>query len=473
MAPLTINISNCFAKTIDSKDRLDRKEWDSFKDRLLEVQKKFKTEKKEGYEALVSNLRAWTVSHEQTKDIQATLKIAKKIREDIKPKAFVTIGIGGSDLGARVLHGALDSTQHNLFPEIKRGGAPQIYFTGDTFEPNELSDILTTLKERKILTQTIFNVISKSGRTSETIGAFLVIKEQLEAELAKEGKDPKESLKYFVATTGLNKKSELFNMNEKAPVKFLGMLPVPDGVGGRFSFASPVGLLSLLVSANTNNSTLEKRLDEALEGLKDAEKETYDNPLGDHNIAYNLALANHLLQKRQKPNIIFYPYSKVLRVLGDWYTQLSTESIQEKGEGQNVIATSGPTGNHSILNGILNGPRDKEVLFIRVEKMNEKQDFTIPKGSGIGGELEVLEGSKLSFIQNVSQQGTEINFTQNGIPNLTILIPQLDTYHLFKLMYHLEVCVAVEGELRGLGKLTYEQSGVEGYKKEVRKILSS
>jgi len=195
--------------------------------------------------------------------------------------------------------------------------------------------------------------------------------------------------------------------------------------------------------------------------------------LDDSNVGYNLALANFLLQKHNKPNIIFYPYSKVLKVLGDWFTQLSTESIQEKGEGQNVIATSGPTGNHSILNGILNGPRDKVVCFFRVETTDLKKDFTVPKGSGIGGELEVLEGKTLSFVQNSSQQGTEINFTQNGIPNTTIIIPRLDTYHLFKLMYHLEVAVAVEGELRKLGSLTYEQSGVEGYKQEVRKILAS
>lgn len=473
MNPLSINVSNLFAKPIAAKDRLNRKEWDGAKGRLVEIQKKFKNEKASGYDTLVENLRAWTVSHERKKDIEETLKLAKKIREKIKPKAFVTIGIGGSDLGGRVLHGVLNNTQHNQLSEKARGGAPEMYFTGDTFEPNELHDILQVLKERRILTQTIFNVISKSGRTSETIGAFLVIKKELEAELVKEGKKPEEALKFFVATTGLNKNSALFTMDEKSETKFLGLLPVPDGVGGRFSFASPVGLLSLLVSANLNETTLEKRLEEAVSGLKDAEKETYENPMGDTNIAYNLALSNFLIQKKGKPNLIFYPYSKILKVLGDWFTQLSTESIQEKGEGQNVIATSGPTGNHSLLNGILNGPRDKVVVFFRVENMDSKKDFSIPKGSGIGGELEALEGRKLSFIQNVSQQGTEINFTQNGVPNLTISIPKLDPYHLTKLMYHLEAAVAVEGELGGLGRLTYEQSGVEGYKQEVRRILNS
>jgi len=179
------------------------------------------------------------------------------------------------------------------------------------------------------------------------------------------------------------------------------------------------------------------------------------------------------MQKRSKTRIVFYPYAKTLRVLGDWYTQLSTESMQEHGKGQNVIVATGPTGNHSILNGILNGPRDKVVLFFQIESMNSDKDYIIPKGSRIGGELEALEGKSLSFIQNVSQQGTEINLTQNGVPNLTVSIPQIDAYHLFKLMYHLEVSIAVEGEMRGLGRLTYEQSAVEGYKEEVRRLLAS
>ncbi len=470
---LRIHLSNLFAPTLKPEDRLDSGEWKNFKPRLEAIQQNFKNEKASGYGTLVKYLRAWTVSHEQEKDLDAVLNLAVRIRTKIRPKAFVTIGIGGSDLGSRVLHGVLNHTQHNTLPAKDRGDAPEIYFTGDTFEPNELHDILETLKKRKILTKTLFNVISKSGRTSETISSFLIIKKELEKELKKTGKNPDKAMGHFVATTGLDPSSALFSLNEKSKTKFLGLLPVPEGVGGRFSFASPVGLLFLLVSANLKETSLKARLAKAVKGLKDAEAETYQDPFAESNLAYNLALANVLLQKRSKPNIVFYPFSKVLKVLGDWYTQLSTESIQEKGEGQNVIAASGPTGNHSILNGILNGPRDKAVYFFRIESGDSKKDFTVPKGSGIKGELEALEGRKLSFIQNVSQKGTEINFTENGVPNLTASIPKLDTYNLFKLMYHLEAGVAAEGELRGLGQLTYEQSGVEGYKREVRRILSA
>ena len=91
--------------------------------------------------------------------------------------------------------------------------------------------------------------------------------------------------------------------------------------------------------------------------------------------------------------------------------------------------------------------------------------------SGIGGGLEVLEGKTFGFIQNASQLGTEINFTNNGVLNVTITIPHIDTFTICKLMFSLECAVAFEGELRSLGRLTYEQAGVEGYKKETKRIL--
>ena len=79
MGTLNINISNLFAKTLKAGDRISRDEGESYEDNLVQIQKKFKEEKESGYDELVDNLRAWTVSHEQKNDIQVTLKIAKKV----------------------------------------------------------------------------------------------------------------------------------------------------------------------------------------------------------------------------------------------------------------------------------------------------------------------------------------------------------------------------------------------------------
>ncbi|MBU1862290.1 MAG: hypothetical protein KKH94_01300 [Candidatus Omnitrophica bacterium] len=468
---MKIKIDNVSSKTIKPKDRIEKSDIVALKDAVATIQNTFKIESKD-YALLVKNLRAWTKSHEQKHIVNDVIHVAKEIRETFKPQAFVTIGIGGSDLGARTLHGALNHSQHNLLSPEERGGAPEVYFTGDTFDPSELYDILEALEKRDLLLKTIYNVISKSGTTSETIAAFLTIKDVLERKLKEKGQKKEEYSQYIVATTGLTEKSTLFKLNEKQKIKFRGLLPVPDGVGGRFSFASPVGLLFLAVTTNVKHESIEQRIASAIHGLRDAEACAYLDPLSPENVAANLAIVDLLAEKKHKGTLCFYPFSKKLRFIGDWYTQLSTESLQEKGQGQNVVATCGPTGNHSILNGIINGPKDKLIIFIKVDEYDRKKDFIIPKGSGIGGGLEVLEGKKFSFIQNASQLGTEINFTECGVPNVTISLPKIDTYAICKLMYTLECAVAFEGELRDIGRLTYEQAGVEGYKIETKRILN-
>lgn len=470
MTKQVINIENVSKESIKGEDRITLAEIAGLNDTLEAIQRKFKDEAGD-YAALVENLRAWTKSHEQKDHIEKVIEIADDIRDNFKAEAFVTIGIGGSDLGGRTIHGVLDNSLHNLIPTAKRNDAPQIFFVGDTFDPKDLHDLIEYLKSSGLLLKTIFNVISKSGTTSETIAAFLLIKAEIEKALETAGRSKDEYAQQIVATTGLNDKSALFVMNEKQPIKFRGLLPVPDGVGGRFSFASPVGLLVLAVSAT--QETPRKRVETAVQGLADAEALCYSAVDSDENIAFRIAAVNVLAEKKGKTSVVLYPFAKTLRLVGDWYTQLNTESLQEKGQGQNVIGTTGPTGNHSIANGIVGGPRDKVIFFVRVEQFDPKADYTVPVNSGIGGELEVLEGKKMGFIQNASQKGTEINFTDNGVINYVVTLPKIDTYNLFKFLYFLEVSVAVEGELRQLGKMTYLQPGVEGYKKETRRILAN
>jgi len=168
--------------------------------------------------------------------------------------------------------------------------------------------------------------------------------------------------------------------------------------------------------------------------------------------------------------------------LGDWVTQLYTESIQERGEGLNVIGTRGPTGNHSLLNGLIRGPRDKVVVFVQWQEL--EPDLRVPTSTGLTGELAELEGLPLARIQEASYRGTAAEFTANGIPNVTLVVPRRDERCLFQLMRILMDTVAVKGRLQLLHctaagaptwerELTYQQDGVEGYKQRMRDELRS
>ena len=183
---------------------------------------------------LEHGLRAWTRSHLQSEDIAQVAALATRAREMFS--VLVTIGVGGSDLSARVFHDSFNHPCHNLLSVEERGGAPEVYFTGDTFDPRKLTGLLEMLKSRNLLDKTLFNVISKSGTTAETMATLMIIRDAL---------GDVNWQQQVLATTGLTTDSVLFRMHEQAPFYGDTLLPVPDGVGGRFSAFSPVGLFFL------------------------------------------------------------------------------------------------------------------------------------------------------------------------------------------------------------------------------------
>jgi glucose-6-phosphate isomerase len=434
--------------------------------RVSAIQANFVEEQGQGYATLEKNLRAWTQSHLRKEEIENTISLAERIRA--KFKVFVLVGIGGSDLGGRTLHDSLDSPFHNQLSEAERGGAPEIYFTGDTFDPKRLLALLDLLESRNLLDKTSVNVVSKSGKTGETIAAAMILRERME----KAGIT--DWAQRFVATTGQNDQSVLFEMNKKTP--FFGMLPVPEGVGGRFSFASPVGLLPFAVTAV--GETPRQRIETAMAGYAEAHRRFLLPSDAPENTACQLARWWHLgEQYANKTDLLLCNYADDAK-FGDWFTQLYEESIQERGSGLNVIATRGPTGNHSILNGILRGPHDKLVMLIQWSNLGP--DATIPKDTGIGGDLKFFEGLPMSAVQSASCKATSEDYLANGVPTATVHVAKRDTYNQFLFMRTLMDAVAIKGRLQYLDinengvsdpptELTYRQDGVEGYKTGTRK----
>jgi len=423
---------------------------------------------------LARNKRAWTRSHLQTEQIEQVITLATRARQEFS--VLVTIGIGGSDLSARVFHDMFNHPYHNLRAVTERDGAPEVYFTGDTFDPHRLIGLIEMLKGRNLLYKTLFNVISKSGRTGETIATLMIIRDILTQKAPPENKDYAWQ-RQVVATTGLTEESTLFGLHQESPFYGDILLPVPEGVGGRFSAFSPVGLFFLAMTAGAGE-TPQTRIRAALQGVQNADN-SFNLPFQHtDNGAYQLARWLQLAEACDgKSTIVFYNYSDN-SCLGEWFVQLYTESIQERGGGANVIPAKGPTSNHSILNGILAGPRDKVVLFIHWEELGN--DLTIPTHTGIGGELTAFEGQSMSQIQTASYRGTAMDFAENGVSNATLTLPKRDINNVCRLMRTLMDTVAIKGRLQGLhieheqekieNELTYRQDAVEGYKRRTQAI---
>ncbi|MBW3622659.1 MAG: hypothetical protein KY468_04535 [Armatimonadetes bacterium] len=435
--------------------------------RLAAIHRYFQEERDRGEETLKEHLRFWSVTHQREEDQQAVLEVARSVRETAK--AVVVVGIGGSDLAARVIHDVLDHPYYNGFPPEERGGRPALYFTGNTFDPKSLRGLMDTLKAQDLFRETVVIVVSKSGTTGETIASALILAEAMQEAGVEEWRSR------FVAVTGQNDKSVLYRMNAETP--FLGILPIHEGVGGRFSGHTEVGLLPMAVTAPDP----EARLSEAMKGVAFAD-DLFLLPWDDErNLAYRLAEWLHMQEVwGRKDTLVFYNYTSD-KSLGEWFLQLYSESIQERGGGMDVIPVIGPTGNHSILNGIVRGPRNKVILFLGWDDLGE--DLTIPGDTGIGGEMEAFERLGMAQVQAASLKGTMEDVSANGVPNLLLRIGKRDTAHLFGLFRILMDAIAVKGKLQHLDvsdageidptqELTYLQHGVEGYKKRTREQAS-
>ena len=428
---------------------------------LQEIHALFEKEASMPVTELERELRAWTRSHLQAEDIAKVTALAVRARDDFS--VLVTIGIGGSDLSARVFHDSFNHPYHNLLSSEARGGAPEVYFTGDTFDPRKLVGLIEMLKARNLLQKTLFNVISKSGTTTETMATLMVIREVL---------GDVQWRQQVLATTGLTDDSVLFRMHEQSPFYGGTLLPVPEGVGGRFSAFSPVGLFFLAMTTG-KDETPETRIRTALNGVQQAHEDFFSGGAYQEKIAYQLARWIHLAEEvDSKGSIVFYNYADS-SCLGEWFVQLCTESIQERGVGPNVINAKGPTSNHSILNGIIAGPRDKVVLFIHWEELGP--DLVLPTETEMDRKLTDFEGLSMTHMQTASYRGTALDFSDNGVPNATLVLPKRDVHSVCQLMRMLMDTIAVKGRLQGLhldnrgeNELTYLQDGVEGYKRNFR-----
>ena len=487
----------------------------------------------EGKKRLMENWRGWVYGEQEwaNEGITDTVILAEQIRND-KKEAFVQVGVGGSDQTTRAIVNGTISSQHNVLTKQARGGAPQIYYTGEQFDCNVTFDILDSLWQQGILFKTIFDITSKSGTTAEPVHTFLIIRSYLEArleelredydagrideaKLSKLGLTPadlqKSILRYtvendagikeqteeeyfhtgrfFVFTTGQNEKSALFSyakmIKEQVGDEVYGMLAVPEGTGGRYSFATAVGMLAMGVTANENKGeTAGNRIREVLRAVKDVRQELLKGEVeADEVIPFAIARANYLAEKKFGLNILaIYPFANLMLEFSNLIMQISTESIQEKGQGQNILPLVGPSRNHSVVNGIINGPRDKIVSFIKVDNFDPEKDGLIKGGRIFGGDLTALEGIRQSAVQHASLEGTLEDMIENGVPAYKITIPELTPYYLAKLITYIQHEVAIEGQLRGLRSeadehgvyvdLTYLQKAVEGYKNKTRTYLA-
>jgi glucose-6-phosphate isomerase len=358
----------------------------------------------------------------------------KKYAKTVKQSNIVVIGIGGSTLGTYAIY---------KFLKHSKDLSKKLYFL-ETTDPIDIKSKVEAID----LDDTLFIVISKSGTTIETISIF----------------------KYINSLVKCDKNNTLVitendsNLNKYAKANKIKTFEIPKSVGGRFSVFSAVGLLPLAIVGID--------IDELLSGAK----EVYDS-FFTKGIKYTRVLkkARFFVEYKNSFNMnVVFSYSSRLEGFNKWYIQLWGESlgkvdINSTRQGLTPIGIIGPIDQHSFLQLIVEGKRDKTVTVIKVDDFDS--DLKIPQVKLEGlSELDYLDNIKFSSLINKQADATIESINNlNDIPCDVITIDGVSERSIANLMYEYELLTSVCARFMYIN--AYDQPGVEAGKIILKKKL--
>lgn len=373
-----------------------------------------------------------------------------------KYEAVVSIGIGGSYLGNRLIQEALGHSEHNLMAKKNPSGPPKIFFAGQNVDATALGELFEVLD----LEKTLFVIISKSGGTMEPLAALMVILEKL-------GRKGLKAKDHIVTVTDPHKGY----LKSWADSEKITCFEIPPGVGGRFTVLSQSGLLTAAL-AGIDTATL-------LEGARDYDQMAQASlqPLGDPALAY--AYYHHILHIKFGKNLgVLMPYAMSLRALGEWYVQLLAESLGKNqtresaprdGMSRTPIAALGTTDMHAQTQQHMEGDNNRVLTFVEA-KPKDSMDITLSNPFDGPNPAAALHGKQMSRLLGAALLANEEALADAGRPSCRISIPKVDAKSLGALILFFETSVAYEGEFLNVN--AFDQPGVEAYKSKMKTLLA-
>lgn len=438
---VTFDYTNMLEEAVGPEDGVTFLELDDLADEAYRCHEQLQEERRSG------KLEFARLPYD-TAQLHAVQAVAEELRGACEN--FVVIGIGGSALGNIMLQAALRHPFYNLLPPEHRGG-PRL-FVLDNVDPTRLAGLLDLID----LEKTVFNVITKSGTTAETMAQFLVVAYQLRKRLGERCREQ------VVVTTD----PERGPLREFARREGFRSFPIPAGVGGRFSVLSAVGLLSAAVTGVD--------IEALLAGAQAMDRRCSEPGLT-KNPAYLYAALHYLLYRKGKRLHVMMPYADGLACFADWFRQLWAESLGKRlsltGDevriGPTPVKALGATDQHSQLQLYLEGPDDKVFTFLAVERF--ERDLPIPEAFPEAAPLGYLTGHSLAQLLDAERRATALVLTRNERPNCTFHLPRLDPYSVGQLIFLFELATAFSGKLYHINP--FDQPAVEQSKEAAYALL--
>ena len=407
---------------------ISKKQRDSYNDKISKIHDKIINRSGLGNEFM-----DW-INWPRDYDKEEVNRINQKVQwmKDEGIETLLVIGIGWSYLGAQ---SAIDFIKGKIDMQDK------IVFIG-----NDMSSVHVNQVERQIANKKWgICVISKSGTTLEPALAFRHFKKILKE---KEGIEKANEL--IVAVTDCEK-GALHNLAKKEGYE---MFTVPNGIGGRFSGITPVGLFPMAF-ADIN----------IIEVLKGAEKAMKDFSVLENNIAYEYAVSRVILHKNHnKDGEILTIYDFDLDMIAKWWKQLFGESEGKDGKGIMPLSAVYSRDLHSIGQIIQDGKGTFLETTLWIEE--ELNNIYVEKEENDLDGLNYLEGKSLHHINKQAFLGVlHAHYEGAGTPSLVITLKDKSEHSLGYLWYFFFISVTMSAYLIDVNP--FNQPGVDLYKKNM------
>jgi glucose-6-phosphate isomerase len=387
-------------------------------------------------------LRAQNPRKEVTDSLAHIKKFVQQVHNEKCIKTIVNIGIGGSDLGPRMIYQALKSTHKKL----------DVHYVSNI----DGHDLQAVLKQCKA-DETLFIIASKTFTTIETLTNAETAKEWLVNELGENAvKD------HFVALSTNSQAAQSFGIDAS------NIFPFEDWVGGRFSLWSSIGL-SLALGLGF------EVFEELLQGAESMDKHFLNAPL-ENNIPVLMGVIGFWHCSFLNIHALAcLPYHQRLEYLPLWLQQLDMESngkeIDRNGDkvnyvtGPYIYGQPGTNGQHAFYQHIHQSPLVTFCEFIGIIKPDHpyQNQHEILLANLVGQSLALTNGQSASKAEPYKQ-------FNGSRPHSILLLPSLSPFHLGQLLAAYEHKIFVQGILWNLN--SFDQWGVELGKTLAKDVLS-
>ncbi|MGH6718926.1 MAG: glucose-6-phosphate isomerase, partial [Alphaproteobacteria bacterium] len=364
--------------------------------------------------------------------------LAAVIRE--RADDVVVLGTGGSSRGAETLVALAEPSR------------PRLRFIANA-DPMTWDRTIARLDAAR----TVFLAVSRSGATPETVAQALLAVAWLGEQIGRAGVADR-----LVVIAGPGP-SPLRALGERHGATVIDHDPE---LSGRYAVLANVGLLPALIAG----------IDGA--AVRAGARQTLDRALRAPDVraaapAVGAALQVGLAREQGVKASVLVAYADALAPFTAWYEQLWAESLGKRGQGTLPVGVLGPAAQHGLLQLLLDGPADKFVTLVVVERAAAGAGAGPRLRPALAGDpaLDYLEGRSLGDLMAAAQQATAAALARAGRPVRVLRLAGLDAASLGALLMHMMIETMLAADLLGVDP--FDQPAVELGKALARQRLAA